>query len=276
MMAAALVGTVPAHAAGPPDLSGTWSLPFQVHSSGLPMWGGATPWLPASQGDPKKFPILTMQQLSAQIDESVKTHNGNPSLAAAPPIPPPLTAAGKKAAAMIDPKIERERELNCYPTNVFARVGGGAQTVQIIQGTKALAIISDGSAPGRVVYLDGRNHDEAVPQWNGHSVGHWEGAALKVETVKIRGDALRRPNGPTQQGYPISADARLIEVFHLIDGGKKLEVDATFEDPAFYSEPLHRVMYLERHPELQLTDYSCEEGKDDMIETASHAGDKQP
>jgi hypothetical protein len=269
LAAAALVGTVPGYAADHPDLSGIWSLPFQVHASGVPMMGGATPWLPDSQGDPKKFPIPTLQQLSARIDESVKTHNGNPLFGMPPPIPAPLTAEGKKAAAAIDPKIERERELNCYPSNVFSRVGGGYQTVQIIQGIKALAIISDGSAPGRVVYLDGRQHGDAVPQWNGHSIGHWEGETLKVDTARIRGDAL-------QQGYPISADAKLIEVFHLVDGGKRLEVDATFEDPAFYSQTLHRVMYLERHPELQLTDYSCEEGKEDMIETASHAGDKQP
>jgi hypothetical protein len=256
-----LGGAAAANAAQHPDLSGTWSLPFAVHSSGVPLMGGTTPWLPASRGDATKFPIPTLKQLSDRVDDSVRTHNGNPTFAFPAPLPAPLTDKGKEAAAKLDLKVEEKREINCYPTNIFRRVGGGFQTVQIIQGVKAVAIISDGSEAGRVIYLDGRSHDNSLPQWNGHSVGHWEGEALKVETAKIRGEAMQR-------GYPISEDARLLENFHLIRGGKVLEVDATFEDPAYYTEPLHKVMYLERHPELQVTDYSCEEGKEDMIETA--------
>jgi hypothetical protein len=256
---------VAVHASEHPDLSGTWSLPFQVHSSGFPLMGGTTPWLPASRGDPAKFPIPTLKQLSDRVDQSVRTHQGNPTYALPPPIPAPLSAKGKEAAAKLDPKVEEKRELNCYPSNVFSRVGGGFQTVQIVQGMNAMAIVSDGSAASRVIYLDARNHDNALPQWNGHSVGRWVGDTFKVETVKIRGEALQR-------GYPISADAKLFENFRLIKGGKVLEVDATFEDPTYYNESLHKIMYLDRHPELEVTDYSCEEGKDDMIETVLDKG----
>jgi hypothetical protein len=265
MLAGLLAGSAAVQAAPHPDLSGTWSLPFEVHSSGFPLMGGTTPWLPASQGDPARFPIPTLQQLSDRVDDSVKNHQGNPTFALPPPIPAPLTQKGKEAAEKLDLKVEEKREINCYPSNVFHRVGGGFQTVQIVQGMQSVAIIADGNDPSRVVYLDGRSHDNVLPQWNGHSVGHWVGDSLQVETAKIRGEALQR-------GYPISEDARLLETFRLIKGGKVLEVNATFEDPTYYSEPLHKIMYLDRHPELQVTDYSCEEGKEDMIETALEKG----
>ena len=119
--------------------------------------------------------------------------------------------------------------------------------------------------PGRVIYVDGRNRDDLPAQWNGVSSGHWDGDTLKVETVRIRGETL-------QAGYPISEHARLIETYRLINGGKTLEVDATFEDPSYYTESLRQVMYLDSHPELRVTDYGCEEGKDDMIETAQKGG----
>jgi hypothetical protein len=268
VLLSALVGSGVVSAAAHPDLSGTWSIPFQVHSSGFPMMSGSTPWLTPGEGDPKKYPIPTLQQLSARIDQSVREHHGNPEFSIVPRPPPPLTDAGKAAAAKLDQKVERQRELNCYPSNVFMRVGGGPQAVQIIQGTKTVAVISDGNVPGRIIYLDGRTPENSLPQWNGTSVGHWVGETLNVETVKIRGETL-------QPGYPISEDARLIEEFHLIKGGKQLEVDATFEDPTYYTEPLRKAIYLDRHPELQVTDYSCEEGKDDMIETALEKETKQ-
>jgi hypothetical protein len=213
----------------------------------------------------KNYKILSLDELAAIADDSVKTHNGNPTFGVPRPPPPPYTAAGEDAAAHVDRAKWQARELNCYPTNVMQRIGGGTQTVEIVQGKKSMAIASDGGAPARVIYLDGRSQAKAVPQWNGHSVGHWEGNTLKVETVKIRGELM-----DIFGNWPESEDAKLFEEFTLIRGGTILEVKATYEDPTYYREPLHRIMYLERHPELQVTDYTCEEGKEDMAETQIH------
>lgn len=260
-LTAALIGAAGARAATHPDLSGTWSLPFEVHSSGVPLSGGSTPWLPASAGDPHRYHIPTLKEMSARVDESVREHHGNPLFAMRDHIAAPLTAAGKAALAKINPAEMQREELNCYPSNVLARVGGGFAPLQIVQGAQAIALVPDGYFPARVVYLDGRNHDQLPPQWNGLSTGHWQGQTLHVETVGIRGEEL-------QPGYPISENARLTEDYHLEQGGKVLEIDATFEDPTYYTEPLHRLYYLQSRPDLQLTDYSCEEGKADMIESA--------
>ncbi len=254
-----------------PDLTGTWSRPFRVHSSGVPLMGGATRWMPVSNGDPKDAKIPSLDEMSAMIDKVVKANHGNPT-AGFPPAPPaPLTAAGKQAAGQIDMALEEKRELNCYPANVLARVGGGWGAVQIVQNDKAIAILSEGGVPGRTLFLDGRGHDNAVPQWNGHSVARWEGDTLKVETVKIRGESV-----PMQGKWPLSENAKLLEEFKLTNGGKTLQVRATFEDPQYYAEPLRMMMYLDRRPDIEVTDYTCEEGKDDMIETALQSSGKTP
>ncbi len=257
------MAAAPSHAATP-DFSGTWSVPFRVHSSGIPLWSGQTPWLVGAD-TAKNYKILSLDELSVIADESVRTHNGNPTFGAPVPPPPPYTAAGADAAAHVDHAKWQARELNCYPTNVMTRIGGGTQTVEIVQGKKSIAIASDGGAPARVIYLDGRSHAKAAPQWNGHSVGHWEGNTLKVETVKIRGEIMN-----VFGDWPESENAKVFEEFTLIRGGTILEVKATYEDPAYYREPLHKIMYLERHPELEVTDYTCEEGKEDMVETQIH------
>ncbi len=256
-----------------PDLSGTWSLPFRVHSSGVPLWAAQTPWLAPSQGDIKAYKMLTLDEMGKMVDVSVKTHNGNPTFGFPPPLTPPLTEAGKTAMANIDKAKESNRELNCYPTNVFSRVGGGVNAVQVAQSKDTLIIASDGGGPARIIYLDARTHANAVQQWNGHSVGHWVGSTLKVETVKIRGEVMNPLANMLL--WPVSENARLLEEFSLINGGKTLQVMATFDDPTYYSEPLKKLMYLERHADnLEVTDYTCEEGKDDMIETALKNGGK--
>jgi hypothetical protein len=258
------LATVGSSRAATPDFSGTWSLPFAVHSSGVPLFSGQTPWLVGAEAA-KNYKILSINELAAIADDSVKNHNGNPTFGMPAPPAPPYTAAGQDAAAHVDHAKWQARELNCYPTNVMMRIGGGSQTVEIVQGKKSLAIASDGGAPARVIYLDGRSQKKAVPQWNGHSVGHWAGDTLKVETVKIRGELMN-----TFGDWPESKNAKVFEEFSLIQGGKILQVRATYEDPTYYREPLHKIMYLERHPELEVTDYTCEEGKEDMAETQIH------
>jgi hypothetical protein len=241
-----------------PDLTGTWMAPFRVHESGLPMGSGVSPWIPVSAGDPSDLKLPTLDEISARVDAVVKANNGNPISAQQRPPPPPLTPAGEAAAKAIDRKKLEAQELACYPTNVMSRIGGGP--IQIVQNEKAVAIMSEGGAPGRTIFLDGRTNDNAIPMWNGHSIGHWEGDALKVETVAMRG-------GLFQGGNPMSDQAKLTEEYRLSRDGKQLILRVTFEDRTFYKEPLRKIAYLDRKTDVEVTDFTCQEGKDDMIET---------
>ena len=48
----------------------------------------------------------------------------------------------------------------------------------------SVTIISENSPLVRSVYLNKASHGDAVqPSWNGHSIGHWEGKTLVIDTL---------------------------------------------------------------------------------------------
>jgi hypothetical protein len=86
----------------------------------------------------------------------------------------------------------------------------------------------------RHIYLDGRDHPDAkhlMRSINGHAIGHWEGDTLLVDTIGFVG------GGGTPGGGRVGPGTHLTERFKLIDGGKKLSVTFTWEDPAIYLKP---------------------------------------
>ena len=255
---ALLAAAIPAAClAAPPDLSGMWAPPFRVHASGYPLMGGMTPWLPVSKGDPKTLHVATLDEMSTIVDRSVAEHRGNPTFGQPTPPAPPLNGAGQSVLAKTDLKALEERGVACYPANIVSRAGGLGQ---IVQGKTAVAMVSDGGL-GRTIYLDGRKEANTLPQWNGHSVGHWDGNTLKVVTTGIRGDTFGF------QGWPMTEQATFTEEFQLARNGQQLVVRDTFFDPTYYTEPMRRMMYLDRQPPTdEVLDYTCTEGKADMVE----------
>jgi hypothetical protein len=86
----------------------------------------------------------------------------------------------------------------------------------------------------RHIYLDGRPHPDAahlIPSTGGHAVGRWEGDTLVVDSVGFNG------TGRTPGGGKVGKNTHLTERFRLIDGGKKLSVTFTWEDPSIYLKP---------------------------------------
>lgn len=57
---------------------------------------------------------------------------------------------------------------------------------RIVQTPTLIVMIDGGFSPPRQIYMDGRRHPKDFnPSWMGHSVGHWEGDTLVVETVGL-------------------------------------------------------------------------------------------
>ena len=61
-----------------------------------------------------------------------------------------------------------------------------------------VTIVQEAYMQVRRVFTDGRPHpSDPDPTFNGHSIGHWEGDTLVVDTVGMRGDTwLTRPGTP--------------------------------------------------------------------------------
>ena len=89
----------------------------------------------------------------------------------------------------------------------------------------------------REIWIDGRavpsgeNLDNLGPSWYGHSVGHWEGNTLVVQTVGLDDRAWI-----DVFGYPKSDVARVEERYRRADADT-LEVQLTLFDPSYYTAP---------------------------------------
>jgi len=85
----------------------------------------------------------------------------------------------------------------------------------------------------RTVYTDGRDHPANGERTiQGHSIGHWEGTTLVVDT-RLYAD-YRLVHG---WGIPSGAQKHTIERFELAPNGTQLNVSIYVEDPEFVAAP---------------------------------------
>ena len=147
------------------------------------------------------------------------------------------TAAGKSV----------DRAAICEPYG-FSRVMGGAPSGPEIFVTPEVVIMYfDAGSAVRHIYTDGRPHPtnegfapgEVVPRWNGHSIGHWEGDTLVVDTLGMY------PAYFDQTDPPYSDKLHVVERIRLIDKDT-LESKMTLTDPVAFTRPWEVTRLLSR------------------------------
>jgi hypothetical protein len=119
---------------------------------------------------------------------------------------------------------------------------GDSAPLDIQQGRLEVIISAQAVSVARHIYIDGRKHvnpDVFDPTTNGDSIGHWEGDTLLVDTIGFANRGITSiPGG----GFKTGA-SRLRERYRLLDGGKRLSVTFTWEDPNVFAEP-HTYQYI--------------------------------
>ena len=121
--------------------------------------------------------------------------------------------------------------------------------------TADLLVILFEDVPGfRQIFLDGRQHpDDPNPSWLGHSIGHWDGEVLVIDTV-----------GYNARGwvgvYPRTEELHVIERYKRTEYGR-LELEVTAEDPTVFKAPWIQNLPLELAPQEELIEYVCENDK---------------
>ena len=102
--------------------------------------------------------------------------------------------------------------------------------------------------------------DERFDSWTGHSIGHWEGDTLVVDTVSMRDDTPY-----DRSGAPHSSKVHLIERMRLVDGNT-FENAMTIEDPVAFSKPWQVVRHYRRlPPDTVVNDVACTESQHSPI-----------
>jgi hypothetical protein len=120
----------------------------------------------------------------------------------------------------------------CMPAGVPGYHLYGFQPLYFVQAPKEVVMIYSNDQQVRHVYLDAPHSENPTPSWYGESVGHYEGDTLVVDTIGLN-DKTFVDNFRT----PHTEKLHVVERFKLIDGGKAMRVDITFEDPDAFNGP---------------------------------------
>lgn len=122
----------------------------------------------------------------------------------------------------------------------------------------------------RTIWTDGRDHPEDPdPTFNGHSIGHWEGDTLVVDTIGI-GDFL-----DIERGYYHSDKFHMVERIKISDSDPDvLELKITVDDAEALAAPHSISVNYNRDRNGQLIEFQCSENDRNTVDadgvTRSH------
>jgi hypothetical protein len=179
---------------------------------------------------------------------------------------PPLNAAGRAAYEMIqaglkDGSLVDKARRVCVPDGV-PRVLATPYPFEVFQVPE-----------GQVTFLYEMNHQVRVivmdkplpppqslivdPKYNGHSVGHWDGDTLVVESAGFNDRTFLDASG-----LPHSDEMTTVERIRKV--GHQLENVITIHDPQMYERDWQaRFVYDERN-DVRLEDYACNDTHRDL------------
>src|SRR5262245_33241302 len=100
---------------------------------------------------------------------------------------------------------------------------------------------------------------EIFPFYSGHSVGHFEGDTLVIETAGFNEKTFL-----DNSGAPHTDQLRTVERIRKIDGGKALEDVVTIHDPGVFTRDWSARFVYQPRPDIRMMDYSCGEKHRDL------------
>jgi hypothetical protein len=130
---------------------------------------------------------------------------------------------------------------SCKPAGVpgFDVLLGGA--LYILQTPTEVTMIFSGNAEVRHIRLNVSHSTNPKPSWYGESVGHYEDDTLVVDTIGLN-DKTFLDNYRT----PHTDKLHVIERWHLIENGKKLEILISIDDPETFNQPWQALRQYDR------------------------------
>jgi hypothetical protein len=179
--------------------------------------------------------------------------------------PPPWTPT---VAQQIEHMYEEEKAGrpfpvidHCFPTGMpsYMLITHNAFELLVTPGRVTLLGEGDGNRLRRI-YTDGRAHPaDPDPSFHGHSIGHWEGRTLVVDTVALLPQAYLAVNEAV--GVPNNGDMHIVERIHLLDPvtlADDLEITANKLISKTWKTT--RKYYRQRSQKYDIVEGVCEQG----------------
>jgi hypothetical protein len=178
---------------------------------------------------------------------------------------PPWNAEAKRQIDFLktEEKAGRPRNvyINCLPEGMpsFDIMTLNAFEFLFTPGRVTILGEFDGNRLRRI-YTDGRPHPaDPDPTFNGHSIGHWEGDTLVVDTVGILPQAFL-PIGQAA-ALPNNGDLHIVERIRPT-GRDALTFDLEITAPRRLTAPWHISRHFVRRPDrkAEIVEASCRQG----------------
>jgi len=131
-----------------------------------------------------------------------------------------------------------------------------AEIIQLPEQKRVLMIFEGATHIWREIYMDGRPHpagDALNPTYLGHSVGHYEGDVLVVDTV-----GFNEATWLDYFGHPHTDRMHVVERFTR-PNKNTLHYEALIDDPGAYTKSFKVAWDIPWRANAELTEYICQE-----------------
>jgi len=149
-----------------------------------------------------------------------------------------------------------EPHARCKPSGAVRQMQTpyGVEFVELPEIQRIYIFDVGGPHTWRTVYMDGRAHPAGLkPSYYGHSIGHWEGDTLVVDTVGFNEDFWL-----DRGGTPHTLRLHTIERFTRTNFNT-IDYQVTIDDPAAYAQPWTGRFNLAWEAGTELFEYVCQE-----------------
>jgi hypothetical protein len=238
VMAIALALLTPAHAGHAADGDAVDAAPQAkdwAELAKLPDWSGVwTPNMSDQEARIKSDPVPWNPKAAAQIERLRQA-----------------AAAGNPKGLFVD----------CLPESMpsWLLITHNALEFLYTPGRVTMLGESDGNRLRRI-YTDGRPHPaDPDPSFHGHSIGHWEGDTLVVDTIAVLPQAYIAVDEAV--GLPNNGDLHVSERLHLA-APNILHDDLIITAPHVLTRPWHttRVFFRQRARKYEIVEGVCLQG----------------
>ncbi|MBO9519344.1 MAG: hypothetical protein J7493_14870 [Porphyrobacter sp.] len=227
-LASLSLGAAPA-AAEQPDLNGFWNLDF-----------GAL--RPETEPMVRALPSNTVVLADTGVPEFPENEYGGLK----------LKPAAKAKAAAWKPADEMTLARVCAAPSIVYAIQGPFP-FEIYQSEAMIVFKYEYFDQTRVVFMDGRGHPPADAPHSkmGHSVGHWEGDELVIDTTHLLASTI------TNNGLDHSDNIHMVERYRKLDDNT-LAASQWFEDPEVLDNRGARIIQWKKQPGQFVLAYDCD------------------
>jgi len=216
---------------GDPNLAGDWAPEQRVMTDRRGQSGTLVPIGVADQFEPGEvpgggqgFPGARGTDLSFEEDPVDAYWNRRGSAL-------PLTEAGEAVMAGMDLTTEDNPRLRCAPTSILFDWTFEQGVNRIEQTDTTVRLMYNSMGLDRTIHLDMAEHpQDVIPSVEGHSIGHWDGDVLVVDTIGFLPGMVT-----VDSRLPHGEGLHVVERFTLGEDARSITREYTAEDPEHFT-----------------------------------------